>query len=99
MRHLTDVWAEFADTLDSRGGTIALLFVSCVALGAVMLHIMHHGDDGQATSAIISTFSAFTGALLVALTSRTKANGNGNGNGNTNGSSTSTTTTTTEVKK
>jgi FtsH-binding integral membrane protein len=77
MSKLIDIWSGFTDSLNSRGGTIALLFVSCVGLGALMIHIMHHGDNGQAASAIIATFSAFTGALLIALTNKEKPNGNG----------------------
>jgi hypothetical protein len=72
-------WEEFADTLNTRGGTIALLFMSCVGLFFGVMHVMHHGDTGQAAAVIISTFSGFTGALLVALTGKDRPNGNNNG--------------------
>jgi hypothetical protein len=70
-------WESFADSLNTRGGTIALLFVACMLLGLGLLHVMHHGDSGQASATIVSTFSAFAGALLLALTQKDKTNGNG----------------------
>lgn len=78
MGQLIEAWTAFADTLNSRGGTIALLFIANFALGLGVIHVMHHGDTGQASAVIISSFSGFTGALLIALTSKDK-NGNGNG--------------------
>ena len=81
MHWLMDGWTQFTETLGTRGGTIALLFVSCVGLFIGVIHVMHHGDAGQASSVIISTFSGFTGALLVALTTGAKPPINGNGNG------------------
>jgi hypothetical protein len=92
MHWLMDAWSDFTDTLNTRGGTIALLFVSCLLLGFGVLHVMHHGDTGQAASVIISTFSGFGGALLLALTQKdVKSTVNGNG-------ITSTTSTTTTEK-
>jgi sugar phosphate permease len=70
MNWLVELWNEFTDSLNTRGGTIALLFVTCVGLAIMVVHIMHHGDGGQAAATIISTFSAFTGALLLALTQK-----------------------------
>jgi len=77
MKWLIDAWSELADSLNTRGGTIALLFVSCVGLFFGLMHVMHHGDSGQAAAVLISTFSAFTGALLIALTTGTKPPSNG----------------------
>lgn len=77
MRSLMDAWSEFCDTLNTRGGTIALLFIGCLLLGFGVLHIMHHSDTSQASSVILSTFSSFMGALLLALTQKDKTNGNG----------------------
>jgi hypothetical protein len=70
-------WSDFADTLNTRGGTIALLFISTLLLGWGVIHVMHHSDTNQASAVIVSTFSSFTGALLLALTQKDKTNGNG----------------------
>ena len=95
MSRLIDVWIQFVESLNSRGGTIALLFMCNLGLVVLMLHIMHTGNTTQAATAVIATFSNFTGGLLVALSSRDKSgNGNGNGNGNVVPSNT-----TTEEKK
>jgi hypothetical protein len=78
MNWIISAWNEFTDSLNTRGGTIALLFVSCVGLFFGVMHVMHHGDNGQGASVIVSTFSGFTGALLVALTGKDRQqNGNG----------------------
>jgi len=83
MSRLIAAWQDFAETLNSRGGTIALLFVATLLLGLAVMHVMHHGDDGQAAAILIGTFSNFTGALLLALTGRDKpSNGSGNGANN-----------------
>ena len=75
MKWLIDGWNEFTDSLNTRGGTIALLFITCLGLACMVLHIMHHADTGQAAATIISTFSAFTGALLLALTQKDRQAG------------------------
>ena len=80
MQFLGDIasaWASFTDTLNSRGGTIALLFLSCCVLGFALLHGWH--GDAETVSLIRNTFSGFAGALLIALTSKDK-NGNGSSN-------------------
>jgi hypothetical protein len=61
-------WQQFLDSLASKGGN---LFVLCVFVGsllALVLHVLHHSDDNQATTVLLSTFSGFSGALLAALT-------------------------------
>jgi hypothetical protein len=65
-----DSWQKFLNSLGTPGGNLLLLviFVSCL-LGLV-LHVLHHGDDGQVTTVILSTFSGFSGALLQALRGR-----------------------------
>jgi FtsH-binding integral membrane protein len=82
MGRIVDAWSGFSDSLNTRGGTIALLFVSNVGLAFGVVHIMHHGDTSQAASVIVSTFASFNGALLIALTSKDKINGAGNVTGN-----------------
>jgi hypothetical protein len=77
MNRIITAWQDFADTLNTRGGTIGLLFIATVLLGWGVVHVMHHGDQGQAAAVIISTFSSFTGALLLALTQKDKAQTNG----------------------
>jgi hypothetical protein len=77
MKTLMGAWSDFCDTLNTRGGTIALLFIATAGLFLGVLHVMHHGDSNQAATVIISTFSGFTGALLLALTQKDKTNGNG----------------------
>ena len=79
-------WADFAETLNTRGGTIAALCLANLLLGGGLIFIMVRGDSNQAATVLISTFSSFTGALLLALTQKEKPNGNGNGNGNSDGS-------------
>lgn len=63
-------WQAFLNSISTPGGNLLLLavFVSCL-LGLV-LHVLHHGDDNQVTTVILSTFSGFSGALLQALRGR-----------------------------
>ena len=64
-------WQAFLNSLSTPGGNLLLLcvFVSCLL--ALVLHVLHHGDEGQVTTVILSTFSGFAGALLQALRGRT----------------------------
>jgi hypothetical protein len=66
---LIQFWTAFTESLNTRGGTIAVLFISTAVLGVAVMHIVHHGDEGPAANILIGTFSNFTGALLLALTS------------------------------
>lgn len=94
---LMQAWSDFTESLSAQGGTIALLFVCCVGLATLVIHIMHHNYGGEAATVIIATFSAFTGALLTMLTGRGKTNTSSTAtseNGNV-----AVSTTTTEVKK
>lgn len=75
---LIQAWSDFTDTLNGRGGTIGLLFIASFILGIMVLRSHHLGIDAESASTIRTTFSGFTGALLIALTSKDK-NGNGNG--------------------
>lgn len=70
MNFIVGGWSDFTDTLNTRGGTIALLFVSNIVLGVMVMHVMHHGDLGESASLIRNLFSGFAGALLVALTGK-----------------------------
>jgi hypothetical protein len=70
-------WASFADTLNTRGGTIAALCVATLVLGIGLIVIMVKGYSNQPATVIVSTFSSFTGALLLALTQKDRVNGNG----------------------
>jgi hypothetical protein len=69
MSILIEFWKAVTDSLNTRGGTIALLFVSTVVLGVLNLHILHRGDESSAAAVLQTTFANFTGALLLALTS------------------------------
>jgi FtsH-binding integral membrane protein len=70
--HLMAFWSSFTDTLNTRGGTIALLFVTCCALGAGLTFLMIKDVSNQAATVLLSTFSGFSGALLLALTQKDK---------------------------
>lgn len=75
-------WNDFTDSLNTAGGTVALLFVCTFLLGLCVVHLMHHGDGGASASILQTTFANFTGALLLALTQKSR-NGNGNGSDHT----------------
>lgn len=80
MKTLMSAWSEFCDTLNTRGGTIALLFLSTMFLGFAILHAEHMGWNGTVEAVLTTTFSSFTGALLLALTQKDKTdkvNGDG----------------------
>lgn len=77
MKSIMTAWSDFCDTLNTRGGTIALLFVSTALMGAFLLRAEHMGYSGNVETIMGTTFSSFTGALLLALTQKDKTNGNG----------------------
>lgn len=66
------IWDDFLDSLATRGGSIFMLSFFFFILGALMYHVLHHGDNDQVATVIISTFSGFGGALLTALTSQAR---------------------------
>jgi hypothetical protein len=66
-------WRNFVDSISSRGGSILILLAVTLLLGIM---VMRHGSDtGEAASLIRNSFSGFSGALLMALTTTSKANG------------------------
>lgn len=60
---------KILDALASKGGN---LFILCVFVGGLLFLVIwvtsRDAGDSQATTVILSTFSAFSGALLAALT-------------------------------
>ena len=76
-------WRNLIDSIASRGGSILILLLSTIVMGIMLVHIMHHGDSGESASLIRNSFAAFSGALLMALTTTAKANGK-NGSGSEN---------------
>jgi len=70
-------WNKFIDSLATRGGSIFILCIFVFLLGALMFHVLHHSDNDQVVTVILSTFSGFSGALLTALTSMTRSNQGG----------------------
>jgi len=66
-------WRNFVDSISSRGGSILILLLITMVLGVMVLR--HGGDTGEAASLIRNSFSGFSGALLMALTTTSKANG------------------------
>lgn len=75
MKSLIEAWTAFCESLDTRGGTIALLFLSTSILGLCVLRAEHQGYSGVVETTFTTTFSGFTGALLLALTGKTKPDG------------------------
>lgn len=74
---------RFLDSLASKGGNLLLLSVFVVSLLLLVIWITSRDQgDSQAVTVILSTFSAFSGALLAALTGagsggQRKTDGNG----------------------
>lgn len=66
-----DSWEHFLNTIGTKGGNILVLILFVIGLMGALVHVLHHGQDvnAEAKTVIISTFSAFSGALLGALTS------------------------------
>ena len=59
------MWKEFLDSLASRGGSIFMLLTCSVLCGIAAIH--------WPASSLDTTFAGFTGALLMALTTTSKA--------------------------
>lgn len=57
---------DFFDGLSTKGGNIVVLSVCSVGLGALLLHMIHHNADAAMVQTVATTFSGFTGALLLA---------------------------------
>lgn len=67
-----NTWKEFLDSLAKRGGNILILLGVCGVLFTLLFHVLHHQEaNHDVQTVILSTFSAFTGALLNALVSGT----------------------------
>jgi len=61
-------WQNFLNSLSTRGGAIFLLFAISIAGMSVIVHMVHHQEESSMfAGAILSTFSSFSGALLLAL--------------------------------
>jgi hypothetical protein len=63
-------WQLFLNSLSTPGGNLLLLVVFVASLLGLVLHVLHHGDEGQVQTVILTTFSGFSGALLQALRGR-----------------------------
>jgi hypothetical protein len=63
---IVSFWVGFTETLNTRGGTIALLFLCSVLLGVGVLR--HAQETSEGASLLRNAFAAFNGALLIALT-------------------------------
>ena len=62
-------WQAFLDSLATKGGNLALMAVFVVSLLVLVIWVTSRdAGDSQAATVILSTFSAFSGALLAALT-------------------------------
>jgi len=62
-------WNRFLDSLATKGGQLLILCMFVVMLlGLIIWVTARDQGDSQATTVIISTFSAFSGALLGFLT-------------------------------
>jgi hypothetical protein len=79
-----DRWQKFLDSWATKGGNLAVLSWFVIILLMLTIWVLHRGNsEGQAATVILSTFSAFSGALLAALTGqvggsrRTDSNGSG----------------------
>lgn len=66
-------WQYFLNSLATVGGNLFLLMLFVLITLALVVHILHgdNKDSSQVTTVILSTFSAFSGALLQALRGRT----------------------------
>jgi hypothetical protein len=64
-------WQQFLNSISTPGGNLLLLAFYVAALLALVIHVLHHADNGQIVTVILSTFSGFSGALLQALRGRT----------------------------
>lgn len=66
-----DTWQKFLNSLSTPGGNLLLLTIFVISMLALVVHVLHHGDDSQVATVILTTFSGFSGALLQALRGRT----------------------------
>ena len=65
-------WQYFLNSLATVGGNLALLCVFVLLLLGLVLHVLHSANaSDQVSTVIVTTFSAFSGALLQALRGRT----------------------------
>jgi hypothetical protein len=63
------MWQKFLDSLSSKGGNLFILCAFVVFMLALVIWVTHRdAGDSQAVTVILSSFSAFSGALLAALT-------------------------------
>lgn len=71
-------WNDFLDSLATGGGAILALMCFVILFGFVSLHIMWHKDySEQMVTTFTGLLTGFAGALLGALTARSKPlNGN-----------------------
>ena len=88
-------WQYFLTSLATSGGNLFLLVSFVILLLALVLHVLHDStSNGQVTTVILSTFSAFSGALLQALRGRS-----GDTNPIPGGTTTTAVTTTSTIPK
>jgi hypothetical protein len=65
-------WQYFLNSLATVGGNLVLLFLCFFVLLGLVLHVLHSSNvSDQVSTVIVTTFSAFSGALLQALRGRT----------------------------
>jgi hypothetical protein len=61
-------WSEVTGTVATRGGAIIILLLINITGWVITIHLIHHGEASTPVAAsLISTFSGFSGALLLAL--------------------------------
>ena len=77
MAKMLNKWQDFLQGLATRGGAIFTLVVMVLLFGLLTFHILHHADDPQVTTVILSTFSGFCAALLTMLTTQATKTPNG----------------------
>ena len=62
------LWDNFLSSLGTRGGAIFLLTCIFIVGACLSIHLIHHGEAASPLAAsLMSTFSGFAGALLLAL--------------------------------
>jgi hypothetical protein len=71
-------WQDFLQGLATRGGAIFVLTTMVLTFGILVFHVLHHSDDPQTTTVILSTFSGFCAALLTMLTTQATKTPSGN---------------------
>lgn len=65
-------WQAFLNSISTPGGNLFLLALFVTALLSLTVHVLEnpHPNGDQSVTVILSTFSAFSGALLQALRGR-----------------------------